>query len=284
MFRNWRSALLAIVSLILLPTPSSAQHVAQQATAATDSAPTGVGDLGSAEGAITPHRRITPKTSIVPGGPAEPDVFTAPLVYLCDSAGRLGTIDLDSKAVRVIGRMGVVLTDIGFAPGGSLYGVSFSQLYRVNPKTAKVTRVGAGLGVAGINALTFNRNGQAIAASFSRRGFYLINTATGRASYGGDNGPFTSAGDFAYDGTHLYFAAAGKKLVDYDFATLRYVARPVALNNLFGLVVPQKGVLIGFAGTKAYRLNPATGANTLHADLTGKGLSQIFGAASKSFF
>ncbi|QNT68714.1 hypothetical protein [Defluviicoccus vanus] len=135
-----------------------------------------------------------------------------------------------------------------------------------------------------MNALTFNKSGQAVAASNTITGFFVINTTTGRAQYAGADGGFKSAGDFAYDGVHLYLAATGKKLVDFNFSTNKYLSHPVTLVNLFGLVVPQKGALVGFAGTKAYRLNQVTGASTLLFDFTGKGVSQINGAASKSLF
>jgi hypothetical protein len=247
-------------------------------------------DLGRPPPATRPEAPRAPEAAVPEAAAPEAPGFVAPLVHLCDAAGRLATLNLNTRALRVIGRMGVVLTDIGFAPNGTLYGVTFTQLYRVNPATATVTKVGTGLGVAGINALTFSRptfapaRGKAFAAVSNRRGFFFIDPVTGRASFAGDNGPFTSAGDFAFDGNHLYFAANGRLLVDYDFTTSTYTARATGIDNLFGLVVPSPGVLVGFADTVAYRLNPATGAGTVLINFTGRGLSRINGAASQRLF
>ena len=279
--------LLVALWLALGPVAASAQTVSTaadvgQAAAAVSSAEP------DPEGVFMPKGLVAPKPSLESEDIATQAVaaptFAAPLVYVCDSTGRLATINLNTKVVKVIGKLGLVLTDIGFSPSGVLYGISFSQLYRVNPLTAKVTKVGTGLAVGGMNALTFNKSGQAVAASNTTTGFFVINTTTGRAQFAGADGGFKSAGDFAYDGVHLYLAATGKKLVDFNFSTNKYLSHPVTLVNLFGLVVPQKGALVGFAGTKAYRLNQVTGASTLYFDFTGKGLSQINGAASKSLF
>jgi hypothetical protein len=40
----------------------------------------------------------------------------APLIYVDDTAGNIGTVDVPTQAVTVIGNVGVVLTDIAFSP------------------------------------------------------------------------------------------------------------------------------------------------------------------------
>jgi hypothetical protein len=208
---------------------------------------------------------------------------SGPLVYLCDSAGRLGTLDLTTKAVHVIGSLGVVLTDIAFAPNGTLYGISFSNFYKVNTTTGKATRIGS-LGVGGMNALAFSKAGQATAASNSRTGFFRINITTGHASSAGSDGGFLSAGDFAYSGSHLYFSTSSGQLVDFNFSTHMFQAHPDHISNLFGLAVTAPGQLYGFANDTLYKLNPSTGAGTSLANFGGHGLGQVFGAAFKPLF
>ena len=218
-----------------------------------------------------------------PGAAAEAAAPAAPLVYLCDSAGRLGTINLTTKAVRVIGNIGVVLTDIAFAPNGTLYGVSFTTFYKLNKTTGRATPIGS-LGVNGINALAFNKSGKAIAASFRQTGFFTINVNTGRATPAGSNGGYLSAGDFTYSGNHLYFSTSNQLLVDYNLTTNKHLAHPDHIVNLYGLVVPAAGQLYGFAGTTLYRLNPSTGAGTAVTNFQGRGLGQIYGAAFQKLF
>lgn len=260
------------------------------------------------QGAILQKGLSAPEPSLesLDVAPLAAAAYTAPVVYVCDAVGHLATIDLNAKTVKVIGVMKVkgttktvVLTDIGFAPPNkTLYGLSFTQLYKVDPATAVLTKVGTGLGPTGINALTFSKPTttkptQAVAASYksNESGFFTINLTTGKATKTGPNGGFASAGDFAWSGTHLYFAANGpqasnSRLVNYNYASnpVTYTSHTVNLTYLFGLAVVQPGVLIGFAGTKAYRLTPSTGAASLVFDFTGKGLTRINGAASKSFF
>ncbi|MFO1128099.1 MAG: hypothetical protein U1E66_06680 [Rhodospirillales bacterium] len=287
MLMQLRSTLMAIASILLLTSPTWAQQAVDAAPAAESQAGRAVEGVFDAEGRTPP---------LVPAAPDEglaaPAAAVSGLVYLCDNTGRLGTFDLKTKKVTIIGSMGTVLTDIGFHPNGTLYGVTFSQFYKVNPTTAKLTKVGGGLGsVGGINALTFNKAGQVssqpqgFAASVNRSGIYLINPANGTIKLGYSVTPSQfSAGDFAFSGTHLYLSTSNRLLVDFNFANSTFTSHPVSIVNLYGLVVPAQGQLIGFAGTKAYQINPNTGASSQFADFTNKGLSQIFGAALKKFF
>ena len=75
-----------------------------------------------------------------------------------DSAGNIGTVDLTTQSVTVIGNAGVVLTDIAFSPSGNLYGNSFTNLYSVSTTTGVATNIGA-TGVTDLNALVFGSTG-----------------------------------------------------------------------------------------------------------------------------
>jgi hypothetical protein len=223
-------------------------------------------------------------STAAPSAPAsEAASASGPLVYLCDSAGGLGTLDLTTKAVHVIGSLGVVLTDIAFAPNGTLYGISFTDFYKVSTTTGKATRVGS-LGVGGMNALAFSKSGQVTAASNSRTGFFRINITTGQASFAGSDGGFLSAGDLSYSGSHLYFSTSSGQLVDFNLSTHTRQAHLDHISNLFGLAVTAPGQLYGFANDALYKLNPSTGTGTVIADFGGHGLGQVFGAAFKPLF
>lgn len=62
----------------------------------------------------------------VPPGPTQNT-----LLYVCDEVSVLGTVDVATGNVTVIGSMGVVMTDIAFAPNGDLYGVTYDALYKI---------------------------------------------------------------------------------------------------------------------------------------------------------
>ncbi|QNT68715.1 hypothetical protein HQ394_04220 [Defluviicoccus vanus] len=68
------------------------------------------------EGVIMPKGLVVPKPSLesedVAAQAVAAPTFAAPLVYVCDSTGRLATINLNTKVVKVIGKLGIVLTDM----------------------------------------------------------------------------------------------------------------------------------------------------------------------------
>lgn len=134
------------------------------------------------------------------------------------------------------------ITDIAFdANGGILWGISFSQLYRIDPLTARATPVGPGLGVSGANALAVDLGGRLFSATTDGL-FLTIDTASGRArvvgSYGGS---YSSSGDLAFHPDGVLFGAVS--------ASGR-----------------QSDVLI--------RVNPSTGAATEVGDI---GYSNVYG-------
>lgn len=223
-----------------------------------------VGDLGAPAPPI-----LGPRAEAAPAAGS--------LVYVADANGRIATVDVKTKAVRVIGSAGDVLTDIA-SFRGLLYGISFTHFYKVNKVTGLATRVGP-LGVNGMNALVFDGAGNAFGHSFTSATLYRIDRGTGRATAIGRTGKFRSAGDLEFHKGNLLLTSRDKKVVDLNPAT-GTVEGSVAHNitDLFGLV-GRGQKLYGFAGTKLYELNAATGGKTLLADLSGSGLQKIFGAA-----
>src|SRR5436190_2757551 len=84
-------------------------------------------------------------------------VLAAPILWVDDSDGTLGTVDVATGLATVIGQMPVVMTDIAFDPSGNLWGITFTELYRINQTTAGVTLVGS-LGTSA-NSLVFGADG-----------------------------------------------------------------------------------------------------------------------------
>lgn len=205
----------------------------------------------------------------------------APIMHVHDSNGNLGTVDVATGAVNVIGNMGVVMTDIAFDPAGNLYGLTFGGFYSINPTTAAATFIG-NHGVSGGNALVFATNGTLYAAGFSSGNLYTINPASGATTNLGNMG-FSSGGDLAFNGGDFYLADDSSRLIRIDLANLANTALvgSFGVGNVFGLATGNNGVLYAVASTTIYTVNTATGAATSPVSFGSQGLGQAFG---QSFF
>ena len=207
-------------------------------------------------------------------------------IYVVDSDGELATINTHTLAVREIGNTGVQLTDISFAPDHKLYGISFSELYQINPNTGHATAIGAlGGGDDGMNALAIDAAGKAYAYSDATDKLFKVNLQTGHASAVGGQSSHESAGDLAFDLGKLLLADTQDQLLTLNpsnGAVTHEVADHTA--NLFGLIATDAHHLYGFAGTTMYSLNANAGTKTLDEHLASSGLTQIFGAAFDGYF
>ena len=174
-------------------------------------------------------------------------------LYGADASSAVFLIDAKSGAATRIGDTGVRgMTDIAFTPTGKLYGISFSQLYSVNPGTGRAMPIGTGLGMGNVNALASDARGRLFVASTSGD-FGVVSIGTGRATRIGSYGQgLASSGDLAFapDGT-LYATAqssGGEVLLRVDPATgAGSVRGRVALPDVYGLAFGPNGRLIGAA-------------------------------------
>ena len=228
----------------------------------------------------------------------DPHATAGPTIYITDASGQLATVTLGTYAVHIIGKEGVVLTDIGFNPkDGQLYGVSFTGFYRVNRTTGKATFIG-NLGLSEADALVFNGQGVAYTAAVNESELYTINIETGLVSPVGSTYPFKSAGDLTfYNGGLVLSGYYQPSLTNSTPDTLALLnpktGQPLAyaelkIANLFGIVCTGKGLLFGFAGTNVYQLLPdetnIADRAVLLKKLAGKGLTKIYGAAYDGYF
>ena len=161
------------------------------------------------------------------------------------------------------------ITDLAW-DGSTLYGVTFSQLLKIDVASGAITVVGS-LGVGDMNALTFDKNGNLYGAG-NGGAFYTVNKATGAASNVGPMG-FFSSGDLAFtaDGT-LYAAGTldpfgPDSLIRIDLGTGKGTAvGSIGFNLVFGLNV-QGSVLYGLTSAgQLLTINTSTGAGTLVRD------------------
>jgi len=139
-------------------------------------------------------------------------LFTCPgqagVFMVGDEDGVLWQVDPTSSASEQVGDMSVVMTDIAFAPWGELYGVSYTDLYRINPATAAIIEHVGPLGITGYaNALEFDNAGRLYVAtlqSWSQGELGVIDLVTRQTTVVGNIG-YPSDGDLAAasDGTLL---------------------------------------------------------------------------------
>ena len=205
--------------------------------------------------------------------------FAAPILWIDDSAGRIGTVDVATGVATLIGSSGVGLTDIAFDPSGNLWGISFTNLYRINKTTGVATNVGS-LGISDANALVFAANGTLYTAGFGSANLYTVNTSTGAATTLGNDG-FASAGDLAFNGGNLYLSSSNDQLIRINLANLALstAVGPLGFSSVFGLATANNSVLYGVAGTQVFSVNTSTGAGTAVSNFSGGPLSAANGTA-----
>lgn len=159
-------------------------------------------------------------------------------LYVADPVSRLYTLDPVTASPNLEGPVGMAnVTDIAFH-GPTLYGVSFSQLLRLNPDT--------GAGVA-IGAIGFTTNGLAVAADgtiyagTTAGQLIRINPVSGAGTLVGNfGGGLTSSGDLAFDSNDVLYGALNSAgtvvLARIDRNTgAATVIGPTGFNTVYGL-------------------------------------------------
>ncbi|HEY0418576.1 MAG TPA: PEP-CTERM sorting domain-containing protein [Acetobacteraceae bacterium] len=224
---------------------------------------------------------------------------SAPVIYVDDASGNIGTVDVPTRAVTVIGNAGVVLTDIAFNSSSQLYGIDFNNLYSVNTTTGHATAIGSlGQGGVQMNGLLFGTDGTLYASGIAgpvgniaaqSNALFRVNPATGAATQIGNSAlpGLVSAGDLAFLDGNLYetvnngVSGTRSDLVRLDPTTGAATDLGTIVNdpNMFGLV-NAGGSLVGVDGTNLFSINPANGAGTLLGSYAGHGLGSANGAAN----
>lgn len=214
-------------------------------------------------------------------------------LYVDDANGLLGTVDLSTDAVTVLGDTGLGgnLTDIGFQ-NGSLYGTTFTDLYGLNGTTAAATHVtGYGIvGGSGMNALVGSTGSNLYAASGSTDLLYSITPGGATTTLSGSTGGL-SAGDLAFANGSLYESVVGDngnaELVKLSLsgnsvsnAVVGYFTTGGSqLDSVYGLATGDDGVTYAVNGTSIYSVNLANADLSLVDDYGGHGLAGANGTA-----
>lgn len=207
-------------------------------------------------------------------------VRAEPTIWLSDLSGNLGTVDMATGDVNIIGNTGIAMTDIAFDANGKLYGVDFTNLYVIDRGTATATLIGP-TGFT-LNSLVFGVDGTLYSAIDQ---LYTIDVSTGAASPVGAGGYFSS-GDLAFIGSDLYLTAldgaTGKDFlykIDKDTGSGTLIG-DLGFLSVYGLVSTNNVDLLGVtADNKIISINLNTGAGSVLLDISGKGFGFIGGAA-----
>jgi hypothetical protein len=207
-----------------------------------------------------------------------------PQIWISDSAGDIGLVNVNTGAVSNVNNTGHVLTDIGFI-GTQLYGTDFTNLYSVSTATGAATLVGTlPGGGGGMNALV-GSGGSLLGASNQDTNLYSINPTNAATTVIKTGLPGASAGDLAFAGGTLYAseidpANGNDMLVNVTTKTTigDFTAGGNPLGAVFGLAYTG-GTMYAVDGTEVYSVNLATAALTGLSNYSGHGLVDAFGAA-----
>jgi len=211
------------------------------------------------------------------------------VLWVDDVDEQLGTVNLGSGAVTLVGNTNAYLTDIGFDSNGNLWGVDpNANFYTVSTTTGTATYLTSLDTGVDFNALVGGANGSLFAAAANNKDLFTINSSTGKDSVVGNTG-FDAAGDLAFVNGTLYEAAvdpANSTVDDLVKITLSptFSATDVGsfgIPDVYGLASDNSGVLYAVANTQIYTVNLDTAALTPVLDYGGNsaGLTDANGEA-----
>ena len=209
-------------------------------------------------------------------------VSATPILWVGDSGGGLGTVDVSTGNVNVIGNTGVTMTDIAFDQSGNLYGISFNSLYSINSSTAAISLIGNhSLGNTGTkNSLVFDAAGTLYAANSA---LYTLNTLSGASTLVGNGGySYNSSGDLAFVNNNLYLSSSSStdKLVNINAGTgVGTLVGDIGYSAVYGLATDNNVDLYGLSGFDVLGINTSTGAGSALVNYSGQGLGVAFGSA-----
>jgi hypothetical protein len=207
--------------------------------------------------------------------------IAVPVLWIDDGQNRLGTLDVSTGALSVVGSMGSdTMTDIAFDRDGNLWGISFSSTYQIDKGTGAATLVGFH-GISGGNALVFGANGTLYAAGFLAGGLFRIDTTTGVASLIGNSPLLSNSADLAFYQGQMYMSDILDRLIKVDHidpASSSLVGN-IGFQNVWGIATADDGILYGAGNTTIIRINPLTGEGTFIRDYGGGALDQAYGSA-----
>lgn len=216
------------------------------------------------------------------------------VLWIDDTANNVGTVDLTTGMVSVIGNAddgGGTLTDIGFGANGTLYGTSFDDLYSINQSTGQATPISAlGVGNGGMNALVGYGSGL-LAVSGTTDSLYSLTVSPYSAiTFDGSTGS-PSAGDLAAANGYMYESAVGASGND-ELVKLTLSGANITNSTVIGLFTQGGTDFSGVFGladdgttmyavdeTTVYTVNLSNAVLTTDLNYSGHGLGIANGTA-----
>lgn len=188
------------------------------------------------------------------------------------------------RALRV-GATGSDMVDVGIDPTtGRIYAIDDTgAFFELDRSTGAGRRIDS-TGFANLNALEFDRSGQAWSFGFLGN-LYRIDKQTGRTTLVGRTG-FHSGGDLAFDVDGRLFATTDNALIQLNRTTgTGTLVGPLGFGGAFGLEIDASGEMYvgrasaGFQPAELHRANKATGATVLIGRLgsSSRGSFDLFG-------
>jgi PEP-CTERM motif len=202
--------------------------------------------------------------------------------FLSTSTGQVGTLDIATGTFNPLAS-GVTFTDLALSSDNNLFGITFDQLFSVDPSTGSSSLIG-NLGGFNMNALAFSNANQLYSAGGS--GFYTINPTTGAASLITNISGFFSSGDLVFDAVNNHFLATSftggsDTLFSIGLDGTATELGSIGFSNVYGLSL-ENGILLGYtADQQQITIDVATGSGTLNQTVTGVN-GEIWGATSSS--
>jgi Ca2+-binding RTX toxin-like protein len=192
-------------------------------------------------------------------------------LYFNDSSNMLSWFDPSSNEFKVVGDMGVTLTDIAMSADGELYGISFRSLYRIDAETAETKFIGD-LGRNDMNGLTFDNDGRLLATGYLNSSVHEVDTSTGKLQSLGDYG-YRSAGDLAIHDGQVFSSTTTGSLVSIGFDDEGNVDSSNVVTDSISRVTYGLASLddsfYSVVGAEVFSVDHADGTFTSVADLTG---------------
>ena len=196
-------------------------------------------------------------------------------------SGQVGTIDPSAKFTQIASTFS--FSDIAVAKDGTIFGITPTQLFKIDPVSGLTSFVGGLPAGVNINALEFANDNILYGAGDSN--LYAINT-TNAGLYliaNLESTGFNSSGDLAFDAPNNRFLATSKGLTSDSLYAVSLTGEAakigdIGFSNILGLMFEGEK-LFGFtADGSRIAINPGTGAGVF--DTLVKGISDRIGGAS----
>ncbi len=194
-------------------------------------------------------------------------------------SGQVGTIDPSAKFTQIASTFS--FSDIAVAKDGTIFGITPTQLFKIDPVSGLTSFVGGLPAGVNINALEFAND---ILYGAGDSNLYAINTTNaGLYLVANLESGFNSSGDLAFDSPNNRFLATSKGATSDSLYAVSLTGEAakigdIGFSNILALMFEGEK-LFGFtADGSRIAINPGTGAGVF--DTLVKGISDRIGGAS----